>query len=94
MLLINVIPFAGSTGIPLEELEELLEELEELLDDELLPTPELEDDDVELLEELEDDPPEELLPEDELLPGVIPPLVQPCRANAPAANNTKAIFFI
>jgi hypothetical protein len=43
---------------------------------------------VELLEE--DPVPEELL----LVPGVIPPLEQPCKAIALAATKIKAIFFI
>lgn len=76
------------TGAPLEELEEELldddEELEdELEDDEELEAP-LEDDD--------DEAPPELLEEE--LPGVIPPLVHPCRATAPAAKKMSAIFFI
>jgi hypothetical protein len=85
------------TGPVPDELE-LLDEEDELLlelDDEL----ELldEEDEDELLLELDD----ELLddegsPEDdeELLPGVIPPFVQPCRAKRPAAIKIKEIFFI
>ena len=84
MLLNNAIPSATSsvqvTPPEDDELDELLEDDEdEELDDEL--------------DELEEDeaPPELLLEE---LPGVTPPLVQPCRATAPAANKMSAIFFI
>jgi hypothetical protein len=99
VLAYNAIPSATSsvhvTGSPPEELEEELldelleedEELEEELDeDEELEAP-LEDEDE------DDDAPPELLLEEEL-PGVTPPLVQPCRATAPAANKMSAIFFI
>ena len=68
----------------------LLEELLEL--DELL-APEDDDDELEVLELLDDEPPPEE-EELELLPGVIPPLLQPCKANAPAATKIKAIFFM
>lgn len=80
---------------PLDELEEeleleLLDELE-LLEVELTP---LDDDELDDEDELLDE--EEGLPEDdeELVPGVTPPLVQPCRAKKPAAIKNKEIFFI
>ena len=49
------------------------------------------------LEEVELEDEELPLDEDELElldPGVIPPLLQPCNAIAPAATKIKAIFFI
>ena len=92
-----VFPFAALPTVPLEELDEELELELELLDElELEPTPldeEELDEELEELEELED---EDGSPEDdeELEPGVTPPLVQPCSAKRPAAIKNKEIFFI
>ena len=89
-----VFPFAALPTVPLEELDEELELELELLDElELEPTPLDEEELDEELEELED---EDGSPEDdeELEPGVMPPFVQPCKANKPAAIKIKEIFFI
>ncbi len=70
------------TGPVPDELELLLDEEDELL---------LElDDELELLDD-EGSPEDD---DEELLPGVIPPFVQPCRAKRPAAIKIKEIFFI
>lgn len=74
----------------LEDELELLEDASAPLDDELelvSPPPEVDE------EELEDD---DGSPEDdeELEPGVMPPSVQPCKANKPAVIKIKEIFFI
>lgn len=74
--------------LELEELE--VELLLELLEEEPL---EFEDDEEDEEDEDAPDPLDELLPE-ELVPGVIPPLEHPCKANALAATKIKAIFFI
>lgn len=87
-------PFAALPTVPLEELDEELELELELLDElELEPTPLDEEELDEELEELED---EDGSPEDdeELEPGVMPPSVQPCKANKPAVIKIKEIFFI
>jgi hypothetical protein len=92
VLVIVVLPTTGSPpelDVLLED-DELLEldELELLEEDELVV---LDEEDVELLE-LDEAAPLEELDELELVP--MPPFVQPCRAKAPAATKTKAIFLI
>lgn len=84
--------------MPLDELDEeleleLLDELElDELELEVLEPTSPEEDEEELEDELEDELPED--DEDVLVPGVMPPLEQPCSAKSPAAINTKEIFFI
>lgn len=91
-----VFPFAALPNVPLDELEEELEL--ELLELEPLELELLELDPTPLEDELEDDDDEEGSPEpeddEELAPGVMPPLVQPCKANKPAVIKIKEIFFI
>jgi hypothetical protein len=92
---VNVFPRFTSHTTPDDE---LLEELDELLDEVLLELELLlEDELLELLDEeelLDED--ELVLPDDELelVPGVIAPLVQPCKAKMLAAIKTKAMFLI
>jgi hypothetical protein len=84
--------------VPLDELDEeleleLLDELElDELELEVLEPTSPEEDEEELEDELEDELPED--DEDVLVPGVMPPLEQPCKATKPAVIRIKEIFFI